>query len=342
MKHLITGGSGFLGNLIARRLHESGEEVTILDIWEDPTRPSAIKFIHCDVLDAAGIEKAIEGIDVVHHNAALVPITKSGKRFWDVNVEGSKHVANAAVKAGVKQFVYMSSSAIFGSPKSCPIKPDTDPTPIESYGTAKWVGKQETRKICEKAGIQWIAIRPRTVIGEGRLGIFKILFDWIKDNRNIYILGNGHNKFQFIHAYDLMDAYMTILKSGLHGPYNVGTSRFGTLREMLENLIKEAGSKSKVIGLPVWPAMITLKILDILKLSPLGPYHYRTYHKNYYFDMDPVLKLGWNPKYSNDQMMKESYDWFNHHQKEIADEPGQSPHRKELKEGILKIIKKLS
>lgn len=109
MKHLITGGSGFLGNLIARRLYQRGEEVRILDIWEDPTRPPEIEFINCDICDRHGVEKAMKDIDIVHHNVALVPLTKSGNKFWEVNVEGSKIAAEAAIKAGVKSFIHMSS-----------------------------------------------------------------------------------------------------------------------------------------------------------------------------------------------------------------------------------------
>src|SRR5262249_10179711 len=98
MVHLVTGGSGFLGNLIARRLLARGEKVKVLDIWEDPTRPRDIEFIRCDIRDEAAVLGAMQGVAVVHHNAALVPLTKSGSKFWDINVEGSRTAANAAVK----------------------------------------------------------------------------------------------------------------------------------------------------------------------------------------------------------------------------------------------------
>ena len=105
MKHLITGGSGFLGNLIARRLHARGEHVRILDVWEDTSRPKEIEFVKCDIRDAAGVARAMQGVQVVHHNVALVPLTKAGTEFWSVNVEGSRIAAEQAVKAGVKTFI---------------------------------------------------------------------------------------------------------------------------------------------------------------------------------------------------------------------------------------------
>src|SRR5512137_1561210 len=121
MKHLVTGGSGFLGNLIAKRLLARGEQVKVLDIWEDATRPAEIEFVHCDIRDRAGVAAAMRGIDIVHHNVALVPLTKSGKKFWEVNVEGSRLAAQEALKAGVQVFIHMSSSSLFGAPLACPI-----------------------------------------------------------------------------------------------------------------------------------------------------------------------------------------------------------------------------
>lgn len=342
MRHLVTGGSGFLGNLIARRLYERGEEVKILDIWEDETRPKDIEFINCDIRDREGVAAAMRGIDIVHHNVALVPLTKSGDKFWQVNVEGSKIAAEAAVKAGVKSFIHMSSSAIFGVPKSCPITNDTLPGPIEIYGRGKLAGEIEVRDICDRAGLPLIVIRPRTILGEGRLGIFQILFEWIEEGRNVYVIGSGNVQFQFVHALDLMDAYMLALDLGKPGVYNVGTDRFGSLRGGLENLIEYAGTKSKVKSLPAWLTINTLRFLDWIGLSPLAPWHYLTYHKAFYFDINPLLQLGWKPKYSNDEMFRESYDWFKQNYDRLAAEKAASPHRKPVKEKILWLVKKLS
>src|SRR6266581_5347672 len=140
MMHLVTGGSGFLGNLIARRLFERGERVRVLDVWEDPGRPQGIEFVHCDIRDPQGVSHAMQGVDIVHHNAALVPLTKSGKKFWEVNVEGSRIAADQAARARVKAFIHMSSSAIFGIPEACPITEETPLRPAEIYGRAKVAG----------------------------------------------------------------------------------------------------------------------------------------------------------------------------------------------------------
>ena len=123
----------------------------------------------------------------------------------------------------------------------------------------------------ENSSISTIVVRPRTILGEGRLGIFQILFDWIKDSKNVYVIGSGDVKFQFIHAHDLMSAYMLIYKSEKSGKYNVGTDSFKTLRDAIENVILHAGTTSKVKSLPEFLTINSLRILDVLGLSPLAP-----------------------------------------------------------------------
>jgi nucleoside-diphosphate-sugar epimerase len=342
MKHLITGGSGFLGNLIARRLHERGEHVRVLDIWEDPSRPEGIEFIKCDIRDAAGVARAMKDVEVVHHNVALVPLTKAGGDFWAVNVEGSRIAAEQAAKAGVHTFIHMSSSAIFGAPKRCPVTNNSPMTPVEIYGRAKLAGELAVRDICAKGNVPLIVIRPRTILGEGRLGIFQILFQWIQENRKIYVIGDGNQKFQFVHAHDLMDAYLLALDAGQPGVYNVGTNRFGTLRESLEHVIAHAHSTSRVASLPAGLTINTLRVLDWLRLSPLAPWHYLTYHKAFHFDVQPLLNLGWKPRYSNDEMFRESWDWFVQNKDRIAAEAAASPHRSVVKQRLLGLLKKFS
>lgn len=339
MKHLVTGGSGFLGNLIARRLLARGEQVRILDIWSDPSRPKDIEYVECDIRNRDGVARAMQGVDIVHHNVALVPLTKSGDKFWEVNVNGTRIAAECAVQAGVKGFIHMSSSALFGTPERCPITNDTPAKPIEIYGRGKLAGELAVREVLDAAKLPLVVIRPRTILGEGRLGIFQILFEWIKEGRNVYVIGSGDVGFQFVHAHDLMDCYMLALDAQKPGVYNVGTDRFGTLRQGLENLIKHAGTPSKVKSLPEGLTINTLRVLDWVRLCPLAPWHYLTYHKEFFFDVAPLHALGWKAKYSNDEMFRESYNSFINDYDRLKAEKAGSAHRKPVKEAILKVVK---
>ena len=340
MQHLVTGGSGFLGNLIARRLLERGEDVTVLDVWEDDERPTEIKYVHCDIRDRDGVAKAMVGVDVVHHNVALVPLAKSG--FWEVNVDGSRIAAEEAARAGVSGFVHMSSSALFGVPEKLPITRTTPPRPVEAYGRAKLAGEMAVRRTLAAADLPLVVIRPRTILGEARLGIFQILFQWIAEDRNVYTIGPGTGDCQFVHADDLMDAYMLALDSQRSGSYNVGTDRFGTLRAALENLIMHAGSRSRVRALPERLSITGLKTLDRLHLSPLAPWHYLTYSHPFYFDMQPLHDLGWRARYSNDEMLAQTFDWFVANPHRTTGQGDASPHRKAVPQKALGLLKRFS
>ena len=176
----------------------------------------------------------------------------------------------------------------------------------------------------------------------GRVGIFDILFDWIHDGRRVCVIGDGRNRFQFVHALDLLDAYFIAVQERTSGTYNVGTDRFGTLGEALDRLIAHAGSGSGVRHLPVGPAIGLLRLLDACRLSPLAPWHYRTYHKPFYFDVQPLLDAGWKPRYSNDEMLRECYDWFVAHRADREAVRAGSPHRRAVKQRALALLKKLS
>jgi nucleoside-diphosphate-sugar epimerase len=202
-------------------------------------------------------------------------------------------------------------------------------------------GEMAVREVCAQSGLPLVLVRPRTILGLGRLGIFQVLFEWISEGRNVYVIGDGNELFQFVHAQDLMDAYMLALELGKPGVYNVGAAEYGTLREVLTQVIQRAGTKSRVKSLPVGLSITALRVLDKLSLSPLAPWHYLTYHKPFYFDVRHLLDIGWKPKYSNRDMFIESYDWYLAHANDLTTEAG-SPHRRSLKQGILRLLKWMS
>ena len=112
------------------------------------------------------------------------------------------------------------------------------------------------------------------------------------------------------------------------------------MREALENLCKHAGTGSKVTSLPRRPTEIGMKITSSLGLSPLGPYHALMYGESLYFDTTRAkAELGWQPRYSNDEMLAESYDWYCSHREEVLRAHGGSHHRSAVKHGVLSMVK---
>ncbi len=321
---------------------ERGEQVRVLDIWRSPDLLPAMEFVHADINDSHAVARAMQGVEFVHHNVALVPLHKAADRYWTVNVEGTEIALAAARAAGVKMFSHMSSSAVFGLPTIMPITNDTPRLPIEIYGRAKKAGEELVMQ-AQADGFPTCIIRPRTVIGTGRLGIFQILFEWIKDGANIYTIGKGDGLFQFVHCDDLADTSILACLKNRPGVYNVGTDRFGTLKDDLEFLCAHASTGSRVKSLPVGLTINTLRTLDVLGLSPLGPWHYLTYHKPFYFDSEPVYQaLEWRPRYSNREMMCSSYDWFVANQAKLANSSDASAHKSPVKQGVLRFLKAIS
>ena len=149
---------------------------------------------------------------------------------------------------GVGKVVHTSSSAVFGVPDVNPVLPTTVPKPQEAYGHAKLAAEWACLAAAAD-GLDVSIVRPRTILGHGRLGIFGILFDWIADGASPFVLGDGSNRYQFIHADDLADACIRAGGRSGHGIYNVGTDRFGTMREALTNLCAHAGTGATVRSL---------------------------------------------------------------------------------------------
>ena len=114
-RHLITGGNGYLGSHIANKLIDLGHEVIVLDVIDDKERNPKTFFKQVDILDKISLLESLKDVDVVHHNAALVPLRKAGKKFWDVNVTGTQNVLECSLKSNVRHLSHMSSSAVFGN-----------------------------------------------------------------------------------------------------------------------------------------------------------------------------------------------------------------------------------
>ena len=151
---------------------------------------------------------------------------------------------------------------------------------------------------------------------------------------------NAGNLYRFVHADDLADA--CILASKLKGSeaFNCSTDRFGTMRNVLEHLSSHAETGSKVKSVPMWPAITAMNVASFLGASPLGAYHSLMYGRSMYFDTSKArLKLGWVPRYSNNEMFAESYEWYvDHRDTVLSGRAAKSHHQSSVAQGTLSFL----
>ena len=338
---LITGGSGYFGSLLRDRLKSRGNSVRVFDLADADDRPGEVAFVRGDIRNEAQVREACAGCDVVYHCVAQVPLAKDKHLFESVNVLGTENLLKSALAAGARKVLYVSSSAVFGAPKTNPVTEQTLPSPAEAYGRAKLAGETLCAKYA-KEGLDVSVVRPRTIMGHGRLGIFQILFEWIRTGYNVPVLGRGDNIYQFVHADDLADACILAAARPGGTTYNCGTDRFGTMREVLEHLCAHAKTGSKVKSVPLSPAVALMNLTSALGLSPLGPYHALMYGRSLYFDTAKAKsELGWQPRFSNNEMFVHSYEWYLQNREAILRSRGASHHRSAVKQGVLGLMKHL-
>lgn len=356
MKVLITGGAGFLGMHLANFLDKKGFQTTLLDIndYDKKEYPRESQFITGDIRNRDEVDRAVKGADIIIHAAAALPLWKK-EDIFEVNVGGTKNLLGAALKHKVKQFIYISSTAVYGIPKKHPVYEKDPLIGVGPYGESKI----EAEKLCNlyrKRGLVVTVVRPKTFVGTHRLGVFEILFDWVKDGKKIPVIGSGKNRYQLLDVDDLTEAiYLFIARShprgGSHprgvkqarynGAFNIGAEKFGTVKQDLQELFDYAHSGSRIFPTPAWLVKKSLFILEKLHLSPLYQWVYETADKDSFVSINRLTKtLKWHPKYSNAQALIKAYQWYIDNYDEIKSRSPGITHTVGWKQGVLGFFKK--
>jgi nucleoside-diphosphate-sugar epimerase len=295
-----------LGGWVVRRLSELGRPVTGVDLRPTPGGTVA------DVRDRQAMGRALAGARAVVHCAAALP-SYPAEQIESVIVAGTRTVLAAARDAGVERVVHISSTAVYGLPGVVPTTEEYPREPVDAYGAAKAAAEQDCERY--RAGGWCVPVlRPKTFLGPGRMGLFAMLFEWASDARHFPILGRGEARIQMCAVADLIDCVITVLDADpgiANDTFNVAAARFGTLREDFQAVLDAAGHGKRVISIPIWPTLPTLRLLQRLHLSPV---YGRLLHKllaDSYVSIDKAHdRLGFTPRYSNQDALLETYHWW--------------------------------
>lgn len=340
-RYLITGGSGFLGINLIRYLLSRGHSVTSLDIapFNYPER-EAISILTGDIRDVAAVNQAVQHAEIVIHTAAALPLY-SREDIFTTDVDGLRNVLQASLEQDVERMIHVSSTAVYGIPDHHPLLETDEMKGVGPYGEAKVAAEQVCAEYRAK-GMCVPVVRPKSFIGPERLGVFALFYDWAKDGKGFPMLGSGKNRYQLLDVEDLcMAIYLTATLDAalVNDTFNIGAAEYATMREDYQAVLDYAGFGKRIVPFPAKPAILALRVLEFLRLSPLYKWVYETASKDSFVSIDKAVRvLGYAPKYSNKDALIRNYKWYIEHLSEFENQTGVS-HRVPWKQGILKLAK---
>ena len=345
MRYLITGGSGYFGGELKRSLLKDNHTCINVDIHRDDDRHPNLISEMVDVsksVDMDDIFKKHAPIDCVFHAAAQLQLTsKTRSLFYATNIDATRILAECCIRSGIKNFVFISSNCVYGRVNGINIPECSPLSPFEEYGKTKVASETILQDVSSK--LHAVCLRPPTIIGEGRLGILSIVFDFIREGRKLWLIGSGENRYQFIYSDDLIHACKLAAHYYKSAVFNVGCDDVPTLNELFLALIQEVKSRSQIRHLPPKFFVPAMKLSFKLGLSPLGPYQYNMIMNTYVGDTSKVKReLNWYPTKSNIVIMVDNYRYYIANRKTILTNKMLSGHRQLGRPGIISLIKWIS
>ena len=253
MKYVVTGGAGFIGNNITKKLVERGDIVTVIDNMNTGKEKNLesvmdkINFVKGDVLDTELLEGITKDVDGVFHQAALASVQDSfdePDEYHNVNVNGTENILKLSKKYGFK-IVYASSSSVYGNPIKIPIEESDEKNPINPYAETK-LKKEELAIKYSEMGVNVIGLRYFNVFGKGQskeyAGVLKLFLERIRDKLPPKINGDGMQFRDFVHVSDVVNANLMSMDSDItHEFFNVGTNTTITIIDLAKTIIGYSG-----------------------------------------------------------------------------------------------------
>ena len=339
--YLVTGGAGFLGINLVRFLLQRGHAVRSLDIAPfDYPEASSVDLMTGDIRDPGVARTAVQGMDAVVHCAAALPLYAPDV-IMSTDVKGTRVMLQAAHAAGLQRFVHVSSTAVYGVPDHHPIFEDDPVSGVGPYGRAK-IGAEAVCAEYRELGMCVPVVRPKSFVGPERLGIFELLYDFASEGRSFPVIGSGANRYQLLDVEVLCEAiYLcaTADPERADTVFNVGAAEFDTMLSDFQAVLDRAGHGKRIVSLPRGPAILTLRLLEAMRLSPIYQWIYDTAARDSFVSIDRIRdRLGFSPRFSNREALIRNFDWYIANRDKLKAAPGVT-HRAPWKRGALQLAK---
>jgi nucleoside-diphosphate-sugar epimerase len=258
MRILVTGGTGFTGSHLVRRLLDGGHEVIAVDnqkgLFYDELRAKGAKVRLGSITDPNLVDEAVRECDIVYHLAAAFrQLNVPNQYYWNINVEGTRLLLNAACRSSVRKFIYCSTQGVHGHIQNSPGSERSAIAPEDYYQLTKYEGEKLVQEYSGK-GIDSVIIRPTAIYGPGDPGRFLILFRLVK-RESFFMFGNGDTFYHPVYIDNLVDAFeLAAEKETVCGAtYIIGDEHYYSLNELVQHVAAAMGVSVRIRRLPFWP-----------------------------------------------------------------------------------------
>ena len=305
-KILITGSNGFLGNL-AKEYFTQNYELVLVDLFSS----SDANFYKADIGNFEEIDDVItrEKPNIIFHFASEIFDTHNKKKIYKTNVEGSNNIKKSAIKNNVENLIFTSTFSLYEKNYDYLISESEPITCKNYYGITK--SKVETLLLDSDSKLNISIFRCPIIVDKSRAHRLGVLFEFLKDNCTLWILGDGSNKLQFVSATDLFIAIEKSLNLNGKHVYNIGCEKVETMKETFEYLINKTGSKSKIRHFNKNLGLLILKILSFLRLINFIDYHNKILVSNIVLDISRIKKdLKFVPTKSSAELMLDAHNYY--------------------------------
>ncbi len=306
-KALVTGGAGFIGSHLSRRLLDAGWDVLIIDNLSTGYRsnvPDGAKFIELDLSKESFVDQLPhEGVDVVFHLAAQ----SSGEVSFDnpaydlkTNCLSTVLLLDWCVEKKVNRFIYTSSMSIYGDVENLPVKEDEFPRPKSFYGIGKLASENYLRVYQQTYGINFTALRFFNVYGPGqklenlRQGMVRIYMAFVAKKETVLVKGSGDRFRDLVYVDDVVDATTAVVDNPVTfgQSYNVGTGKKTVVNNLIQMIAKAFGYD---------PTTYPIKYTDGTPGDQFGMYA----------DISKIKKaIGWFPKIDTSEGIHRMVNWI--------------------------------